>query len=382
MKWSKYMIKSVWLSNLIVDSMNRKDSVLYSYYCHINDLVNPKESMMQLYEPNDDNKTIILVSLINTCIIPKENFVTDEAIVKQVKLDKKPIKVSDLLYCPLFFENISTFGILVFKVNQEIIDYQKLVEALIAFSSILYSESMGSIVKSYHETTIECKDICVDYKHGKLIERAINNVSLKIYENEFTVIVGPSGCGKSSLLNVIGGMRSASSGKVSWNDKDITMMTEKEKTAYRSDVVGFIFQRYNLINDLTAIENVNVAASLVKDSLNAIDVLDMVGLKEKANSYPNELSGGEAQRVCIARALVKKPKLLLCDEPTGALDSKNALAVIKILKDIAKNQRIPVVVITHNPNFVVLADHCISMVNGKIVNDYLQPFALDARDLM
>ena len=145
--------------------------------------------------------------------------------------------------------------------------------------------------------------------------------------------------------------------------------------------MGFIFQRYNLIGDLTAKENVEVASSIVKNALSAEEVLKMVGLENKIDSYPSQLSGGEQQRVCIARALVKKPKLLLCDEPTGALDTVNAASIIRILQNLAKESKIAVVMITHNPNYVVCADHCISMRNGCIVEEVFQPFALNARDI-
>lgn len=376
------MIKSVWLSNLIVNSMNEKNSILYSYYCHINNLVDSSSSMMELFEPDESNRTYFYITLKSTCIIPNRNLDLDLKIRNDIIISKTIKQIDELLYCPLYFENISCFGLLVFKTNKTDIDIEKLNKALIAFSSLIYSESMGSIIKSYHNTVIKADNICVDYPHGKLIERAVKNVSFEIYEKEFTVVLGTSGCGKSSLINVIGAMHEASAGKAYYLDSEITNMSEKEKTKYRSDIVGFVFQRYNLINDLTAIENIKVASSLVKDSLDALDVLDMVGLKHKANSYPLELSGGEQQRVCIARALVKKPKLLLCDEPTGALDTDNAILVMKILKNVSKKQGIPVVMITHNPSFIVLADHCITMSNGTIIDDYLQPFSLNPEDLI
>lgn len=375
------MIKSVWLTNLIIKSMNELDSVLYSYFKNLSNIVNSDECMMYLLEPDEVSKTYFFINSKSTCIVSSPNFIIKDSVANKVLEDRTTLKEDGLLYCPLYFENISSFGLLVFKTNNLNIDNDQLVQSIIAFSSFLYSESMGSIINSYNNTIITGKNICVDYKHGEFIERAVKNVDFKIYENEFTVISGTSGCGKSSLLNVIGAMRNPTRGDVYYGDSNISKMSESQKTKYRSDIVGFVFQHYNLINDLTVEENIKIASSLVKDSLPILDVLDMVGLKHKANSYPSQLSGGEQQRVCIARALVKKPKLLLCDEPTGALDVENAMNVIKILKDIVSNNNIPVVMITHNPNFVVLGDHCINMSDGMIIGDYLQPFALKAKDL-
>ena len=374
------MLKSVWLSHLIVSSMNEIGSVLSSYYSHLKNLAMAEKSMMLLTEPDGGGWTYFLFLPESACITPAPGINADESIIAKVMSSKVPEYTQGKLYCPLYFENIASFGALVF--DSPVKDAGKeLVEALIAFSSVLYSESMGSIVKSFHKTVMRAENVCVDYPHGKMIHRVVKNVNLEIYEKEFTVIVGASGSGKSSLLNVLGGMLTAAEGTVWWKDRAITGMTEKERTAYRGNTVGFVFQRYNLISDLTAEENINIAASLVDSPLSAAQVLDMVGLKNKAKSYPSQLSGGEQQRVCIARALVKRAELLLCDEPTGALDTENAMQIITILKSIAKEQGIPVVVITHNPNLVVLADHCITISNGMVADDRLQPFSLPARDL-
>lgn len=376
------MLKSVWLTKLIVSSMNDADSVLSSYYLHLKNVVNAGECVMVLTEPDDGGKTYFLISSQAVCLTPAPGFRIEESRIAGVMRKKAAEYAEGLLYCPLFFENAASFGVLVFAAVSIPYDEEKLKDALTAFSMVLYSESMGSIVRSFHDTVMRAENVCVDYPHGSRLERVVKNVSLDICEKEFTVIVGASGSGKSSLLNVLGGMRTASEGTVWWKDSAVTEMNEKQRTAYRANTVGFVFQRYNLIGDLTAEENINIAASLVKDPLSAAEMLDLVGLKEKARFYPSQLSGGEQQRVCIARALVKKAKLLLCDEPTGALDTENALHVIKLLQTIAKERGIPVVVITHNPNLVVLADHCITISNGMIADDRLQPFALRAEDLI
>lgn len=375
------MIKSVWLSSLIVSSLNDTSSVLSSYYRHLRDTVGARSGMMVLTEPDDGVRTYFLISQRSACRTPEPGIRVEDAQLVEVMRSKTPAWDGDRLCCPLYYENVSSFGILVFEGIADDINSDRLTEALVAFSMVLYSESMGSILHSYHDTEMRVKNLCVDYSQGKQIYRAVDRVSLEICKKEFTVIVGASGSGKSSLLNAMGGMLTPAEGSVWWKGTDIAKMTEKERTAYRGSTVGFVFQRYNLIGGLTAEENINLAASLVKDPLPAAEVLDMVGLKGRGKDYPSRMSGGEQQRVCIARALVKRAQLLLCDEPTGALDTENARHIITILQDIAKNQDIPVVMITHNPNLVVLADHCITISNGKVADDRLQPFALKARDL-
>ena len=375
------MLKSVWLSNLIVSSMNERSSILASYYSHLKKIVDSEKCLMVLTEPDYSGNTYFLITSQAACLTPEPGLKADENTIADVMRSKTPVYVGNMLYCPLYFENIASFGVLIFDSAAKNIESGKMNSALIAFSSVLYSESMGSIIRSFHKTVMRAEDVCVDYTHGKMINRVVKNVNLEIHEREFTVIIGASGSGKSSLLNVLGGMLTASQGTVWWGETAVTAMTEEERTAYRGSTVGFIFQRYNLINDLTAEENISIAASLVDNPLSAAEVLKMVGLENKASSYPSQLSGGEQQRVCIARALVKRAKLLLCDEPTGALDTENAMHVIRILKGIAKDQGIPVVVITHNPSLTVLADHCITISNGMVADDRLQPFALCAEDL-
>ena len=375
------MIKSVWLTNLIISSLSDAGSLLYSYYTHLINLVNAKESLLCLREPDGADRTYIMISRSSACLLPIPDGTLDGETAEAARQKREALLSNGTLYLPLFFENVDSFGIITVKNVSEMPGKESLESALIAFSSVLYAESMGSIVRSFHDTVMHTEKVCVDYQNGKLVNRVVKNVDLNIYEKEFTVIVGASGSGKSSLLNVLGGMLTPSRGKAFWHDTPISDMTEKERTAYRGSTVGFVFQRYNLISDLTAEENIKIAASLVKDPLPVSEVLEMVGLSDKAGSYPSQLSGGEQQRVCIARALVKRAKILLCDEPTGALDTENAASIIKILKNIAKNNAIPVVVITHNPSLVVLADHCITISNGMVVEDILQPFAFPAEAL-
>lgn len=375
------MLKSVWLAKLTVSSLNDPGSMLSRFFRHLTELTGSGNCAMTLFEPDGGGMTCFLITSRAACLSPLPDAKADQAVIARVMRNRAFELADSRLYCPLCFENTASFGILIFQSCGKAFDRDRLNDALTAFSLTLYSESMGSVVKSFHPVLMRAENVCVDYPHGKTTVRAVRNVSLEICEKEFTVITGASGSGKSSLLYVLGGMLTAAEGTVWWKNTSVTGMTEKERTAYRAQTVGFVFQQYNLIGDLTAEENVDLAASLVKNPLPVAEALDLAGLRDKAKFYPSQLSGGEQQRVCIARALVKRARLLLCDEPTGALDTENAAHVIRILKTIAKEQGIPVVVITHNPNLVVLADHCVTISNGAVSEDRLQPFALPVADL-
>lgn len=196
---------------------------------------------------------------------------------------------------------------------------------------------------------------------------AIRDVSFTIDQGEFVVILGESGAGKSTLLNILGGMDFASSGQYIVDDVDVTSLNQKKLGVFRREKIGFVFQFYNLMPNLTALENVKIAQSIVKDGLDALEVLDSVGLKERANNFPSQLSGGEQQRVAIARAIVKNPSLLLCDEPTGALDSKTGVLILKLLYDFSRSANKTVIIVTHNSKISELADRLIRIADGKIV---------------
>ena len=215
--------------------------------------------------------------------------------------------------------------------------------------------------------SIEAINICKNY--GNVI--ANDNINFKINTGEFVVVLGQSGAGKSTLLNILGGIDTLSSGTIMVDDIDISKLSEKELTKYRRLDVGFVFQFYNLIPNLTAIENVELSSELVKDSMNAKIALELVGLNNKFNNFPQELSGGEQQRVAIARAIAKKPKLLLCDEPTGALDYKTGKLVLKLLYDICKTTNTTVIIITHNKAISKMADRVIEIADAKVRNEYI-----------
>lgn len=213
---------------------------------------------------------------------------------------------------------------------------------------------------------ISFNHISKTYQVGDQEVKALDNVSFSIEKGKFTVILGPSGSGKSTLLNLLGGMDKASGGSFLFDNKEITSLNDKELSIYRKDIVGFVFQFYNLIPSLTALENISIAAQLTDNVEESEEFLNKVGLSHRKNNFPNQLSGGEMQRVSIARALAKKPKLLLCDEPTGALDSKTGQKIIELLKEASKDKNVAVVMVTHNAEFKEFADTVIYLKDGKI----------------
>ena len=211
---------------------------------------------------------------------------------------------------------------------------------------------------------IEFKNVCKQYKMGEITIDALKNTNFSIEKGELVVIVGPSGAGKTTTLNILGGMDNATSGQVIVDGKEVTKLRNKELIKFRREDIGFVFQFYNLVQNLTAKENVELATQICKKSLNPEEVIKKVGLEERMNNFPSQLSGGEQQRVAIARAISKNPKLLLCDEPTGALDYKTGKQILKLLQDTAKKENMTVLIITHNTAIAPMADKVIHFKNG------------------
>ena len=224
---------------------------------------------------------------------------------------------------------------------------------------------------------IEFKNVCKDYVMGEVTIHALMNTNLSIEKGELVVIVGPSGAGKTTALNILGGMDTVTRGKVVVDGKEISRLKNRDMIKYRREDIGFVFQFYNLVQNLTALENVELATQICKNSLNPIDVLNKVGLSERKNNFPSQLSGGEQQRVAIARAIAKNPKLLLCDEPTGALDYKTGKQILKLLQDTARKENMTVIIITHNAAIAPMADKIIKLKNGTaediIINENPKP---------
>ena len=216
------------------------------------------------------------------------------------------------------------------------------------------------------EYVVEFQNVYKYYHVGDSVIRATDDVSFKIKKGEFAVVVGPSGAGKTTILNLLGGMEEADKGKIIVNGSNITYFDEKQLTNYRRNDVGFVFQFYNLMPNLTALENIELASEICKNALKPKDVLIEVGLEERMNNFPSQLSGGEQQRVAIARAIAKNPSLLLCDEPTGALDYQTGKKVLKILQDRSLKKNSTVIIVTHNAALAPIADKVIRIQDGKI----------------
>lgn len=226
------------------------------------------------------------------------------------------------------------------------------------------------------ENYIEFRDVTKGYGAGAARINALDGASFEVGEGEFCVLLGSSGAGKTTLLNMLGGMDTITSGSIEFDGRRISNLTKRELIDYRRHDVGFVFQFYNLIPNLTALENVEIAAQLCKNPIPAAEALDMVGLSERADNFPAQLSGGEQQRVAIARALAKNPRLLLCDEPTGALDYVTGKAVLKLLYDLSRRQNTTVIIITHNQAIAPMADRIIRIKSGKIVSNELNASVL------
>ena len=213
---------------------------------------------------------------------------------------------------------------------------------------------------------VEMKDVYKRYRTGEIVTAASDGINFTIEKGEFAIIVGPSGAGKTTVLNILGGMDTADEGQVLVDGNDIVQYTPKQLIGYRRHDIGFVFQFYNLVQNLTALENVELASQICRNPLPPADVLTQVGLAHRMDNFPAQLSGGEQQRVAIARAIAKNPKLLLCDEPTGALDYKTGKAILKLLQDTCRETGRTVVLITHNSAFCAIADRVIHVKEGKV----------------
>ncbi len=220
---------------------------------------------------------------------------------------------------------------------------------------------------------VSCRNVKKIYQMGEVSINAADGINFDIEKGEFAVIVGPSGAGKTTILNILGGMDTATSGSIIVDGTDITGYSEKQLTRYRREDIGFVFQFYNLVPNLTALENVELALEICKDHLDARTVLSEVGLSDRSDNFPAQLSGGEQQRVSIARALAKNPKILLCDEPTGALDYQTGKAILRLLQNTCRQMNMTVVVITHNSAIAPMADRVIEIKNGKVSRISMNP---------
>lgn len=229
------------------------------------------------------------------------------------------------------------------------------------------------------EKIVELKNVSKIYNTGEKEFKALDNIDLSINKGEFVVILGPSGAGKSTLLNLIGGMDTLTKGSIEIDGEDISKYNENELSEYRAENIGFIFQFYNILPTLTVLENVELIKDVVKNGNDSKEALKAVGLEDHMNKFPNQLSGGEQQRVSIARAIAKNPKLLLCDEPTGALDYKTGKSILKLLQEMARSENMTVIIITHNAAITPMADKVIRFKNGKAesIETNANPISID-----
>ncbi len=259
----------------------------------------------------------------------------------------------------------------------------KLCEHMASLAAITIEEKGLLVeVKEEKEVLAELKNVTKKFQSGDGVSHVLNGVNLEIYKNEFVVILGESGCGKTTMMNIVGGMDDLTEGMLLIEGKDFSHPTDAELTAYRRKYVGFIFQSYNLMPNLTALENVQFIAELVKDHMKPEEAIEKVGLKDKANSFPGQMSGGQQQRVSIARAIVKKPKLILADEPTAALDYNTSIEVLKVIEDIVKNQGSTVMMVTHNQEIAKMADRVVKVRDGRIASVKTNTHPLHAEELV
>lgn len=227
----------------------------------------------------------------------------------------------------------------------------------------------------------KCKDLIKKYPSGDGYLYALNNVSVEINKGDINTILGPSGSGKTTLLNMLSGLDDINSGEILFEGRDISKLSDKKKTKYRRENTGFIFQSYNLISTLNVKENIELGAYLSKDSMDVDDIIKQVGLEEHKNKYPHQLSGGQQQRVAIARVLVKNPKVIFCDEPTGALDEESGRVVLELLQKLNKKYKTTLVMVTHNPNIAKMSHKVIYFNSGKIVNEEISKEILSAKEI-
>lgn len=228
---------------------------------------------------------------------------------------------------------------------------------------------------------IRFENVRKDYQMGEVVIRAADNVSFQVRNGELCILLGPSGAGKTTVLNLLGGMDTATSGKIYFGGKDITAMNDMELTGYRRYKIGFVFQFYNLIPNLTAAENVELAKQVCKSPLEPEEALRIVGLKDRVHNFPTQLSGGEQQRVAIARAICKNPDLLLCDEPTGALDTETGKTILGVLSNISREMGKTVMIVTHNSLLAPIADRLIELRNGSVVREIVQETPADLESI-
>ena len=287
----------------------------------------------------------------------------------ETAIDFAGMPVSSMVCVP-FSNNVEDLGVIQFvngpnsePFNDEIADVMEIM-AMMAAIAIAENEALAEPWQP-GEIVMELRDITREFQNGDIITKVLKGVNLDVYEGEFLVLLGESGCGKSTLLNIIGGMDSATSGSFTYLDQDLSNATQDELTEFRRDNVGFIFQSYNLMPNLTALQNLKLIAELVENPMDSDTALEVVGLEDRKKNYPSQMSGGQQQRVSIARALVKNPKIILADEPTAALDYATSIEVLQVMEEVVKRGT-TLVMVTHNEEITRMADRVVRMRDGRM----------------
>ena len=290
------------------------------------------------------------------------------------------------MVCVPFSNNVEDLGVIQFVNRQDggsFTDEAADVMEIMAMMAAIAIEDNEALAAPWQpgEVVMELRDITREFQNGDVVTKVLKGVNLDVYEGEFLVLLGESGCGKSTLLNIIGGMDSATSGTFKYLGQDLSNATQKELTEFRRDNIGFIFQSYNLMPNLTSLQNLKLIAELVEDPMDADEALEIVGLQERKRNYPSQMSGGQQQRVSIARALVKNPKVILADEPTAALDYATSIEVLQVMEEVIKGGT-TMVMVTHNEEITRMADRVVRMRNGRMHEVTINRHPAHAADLV
>ena len=300
--------------------------------------------------------------------------------------DKPGFRVESVMCLPIKAGHkvFGCFQIINKKDHSDFSDDERLICERMAAIAALSIDEMGIDLEFEDEkkVIISLKDVTKEFPSGEGTVQILKGINLDIYENELVVILGESGCGKSTLLNILGGMDQLTGGVMLFNDRDYSHLSEKLLTDYRRDKVGFIFQSYNLMPNLTAKENLDFIAELVPAPMSSEEALEKVGMSQRADHFPSQLSGGQQQRIAIARALVKKPRIILADEPTAALDLDTSLDVLEAIQEIVLNGSATVIIVTHNAEIAKISDRVIKLRNGRIASIKTNPNPKSARELI
>ncbi len=367
---------------VLIDSLNVKYATIW-FKDENNDLhpyysICPNDISNKIYKENEGVVGKVFKNNQATSIIDFKSNKDDE-----IASLYKNIDIKSYICCPVENSTGVIGAIEVINDNNLFNEDEASIIEMVTTIAILKIEDNEMYQQTWEnkEKLITIKDVCKSYKNGDTVTQVLKGINLDVYKGELVVLLGESGCGKSTLLNIIGGMDNLDSGSIIFNGKDMSKPSENEATDFRRYNLGFIFQSYNLMPNLNIKENLDLIAELVKDPLDSLKALELVGLKEKAKSYPHMLSGGQQQRVSIARALVKKPILILADEPTAALDYETSIEVLTVLEDVYKNGS-TLLMVTHNEEIAKMANRVVKFRNGKVYEITINRKPLKAKDLV